>query len=329
MISGDATVVEVLKLLKGAGDELLSGQKISEELKISRTAVWKQIARLKEMGFEISSARSKGYALSCAEGKEPFNAVEVLCGLDTDFVAQRISFHDSLVSTNTAAMELAASGAPQGCTVIADSQTGGKGRLGRQWLSPPGVNLYTSIILRPQIAPVLSPPLTLVFAVAVAETISKITGKTPSVKWPNDILIGTKKVAGILTEISADIDRISHVVCGIGVNINLAPEGETGKGLNAVSVSEMSGAPVSRALFARALYSSVEKWYKVFLKGGFASVAGAWRGYFNAEGKSVSIEAHGRTIKGICMGIDEAGALLIRKSSGEVMAVTSGDMSVA
>jgi BirA family biotin operon repressor/biotin-[acetyl-CoA-carboxylase] ligase len=145
------------------------------------------------------------------------------------------------------------------------------------------------------------------------------------VKWPNDILIDTKKVAGILTEINANIDYVNHVICGIGVNLNEAPKGDE-PGLNAVSLSDKNGALVSRAVFARTLYSSVEKWYKVFLKDGFASVAGVWREYFNAEGKPVSIRGHERSVEGICMGIDETGALLVRESSGRVTAITSGDM---
>ncbi len=327
MVSAQTTVVEVLKLLKGNGGEPLSGQSISDALKISRTAVWKQIARLKEMGFAITSSRARGYTLAEIDG--PFNGVEVLSGLDTDFVAQEISFYDKLVSTNITANELAVKGAVEGAAVIADAQTGGKGRLGRNWLSPPGSNLYTSIILRPECAPALAPPLTLVFAVAAAEAIAAFVSKAPSVKWPNDILIDSKKVAGILLEMNADIDRVNHVVCGIGVNINSSPQDEKGPGLNAVSLRDISGAPVSRAAFARTLYSSVEKWYKVFLDDGFISVAEAWRGYFNAEGKPISIKALDRNVEGICMGIDETGALLVREASGRVSAITSGDVALS
>lgn len=325
-ISGDASIVEVLRLLKSAKGAPLSGQKISDDLSISRTAVWKLVARLKEMGYEIGSARGRGYSLN--GGVEPFSGVELLCGLDTEFVAQRIAFYDELVSTNITAMELAGAGAPQGTVVIADLQTGGKGRLGRNWLSPSGVNLYTSIILRPRISPLLAPSLTLVFAVAVAEAVENFTSKAPSVKWPNDILIDSRKVAGILMEMNADNDYVNHIICGIGVNINLAPVGSE-PGLDAASLNGKSGEALSRTLFARVLYSSVEKWYKVFLKGGFASVAGAWRGYFNAEGKAVSIKAHGRSVEGICMGIDDFGALLVRQNSGEVSTITSGDMALA
>lgn len=327
MVSAEATIVGVLRLLKGNGGKPLSGQSISDALKISRTAVWKQIARLKEMGFDISSSRARGYTLAEIDG--PFNGVEVLSGLNTDFVAQEISFYDELVSTNITANELAVKGAVEGAAVIADAQTGGKGRLGRNWLSPPGSNLYTSIILRPECAPLLAPPLTLVFAVAAAEAIEAFVSKAPSVKWPNDILIDSKKVAGILLEMNADIDRVNHVVCGIGVNINSSPQNEKGPGLNATSLSDISGAVVSRTAFARTLYSSVEKWYKVYLVDGFISVAEAWRGYFSAEGKPISIKALDRNVEGICMGIDETGALLVREASGRVSTVTSGDMALS
>ena len=330
MTSRDATVVEVLRFLKAKGGRSVSGQAISEALKISRTAVWKQVARLKEMGFSISSSRGRGYTLASAEA--PFNAVELLSGLETDFVGTDIYFYDELVSTNITAGELAMKGAREGTAVIADAQSGGKGRLGRSWLSPPAFNLYTSIILRPDIAPARAPSLTLVFAVAAAEAIESFVSVTPTVKWPNDILLDSMKVSGILMEMSADIDRVNHVICGIGVNVNSAPKLAGCLGLKATSLREKASAHVAhldRTVFARALYSSVEKWYKVILKEGFAPIVEAWRGYFGAEGKRVSVNAIDRNVEGICMGIDDTGALLVREGSGKVSTITSGDMTLS
>ncbi|MEE9543160.1 MAG: biotin--[acetyl-CoA-carboxylase] ligase [Thermodesulfobacteriota bacterium] len=341
MTSKEATAVDVLRLLKAKDGGLVSGQAVSEALKISRTAVWKQVARLKEMGFSITSSRARGYTLESFDA--PFNAVEVLSELTTDFVGSDIYFYDELASTNITAGELAIQGAREGTIVIADAQSKGKGRLGRHWVSPPAENLYTSIILRPKISPVKAPSLTLVFAVAAAEAIQSFVSQTPVVKWPNDILLDSMKVSGILMEMSADIDRVNHVICGIGVNINSAPKlsggtggtGGTGTGrpgpggLKATSLRASSGANVNRAAFARELYSSVEKWYKVILKEGFGPAIEAWRGYFIAEGKAVSIDAIDRSVEGICMGIDETGALLVREGSGKVSTITSGDMALS
>ena len=346
--SRNATIVELLRLLKAAGGSPVSGQRISETLSISRTAVWKQIARLKEMGFSITSSRARGYSLAPiqegsggqgGQGKKgynaPFNAVEVQSELATDFVGRSIYFYDELQSTNITANELAVKGADEGTVVIADAQSSGKGRLGRSWLSPPAANLYTSIILRPNIAPATAPSLTLVFAVAVAEAIAAFVPMDPTIKWPNDILLDSMKVSGVLSEMSVDIDRVNHVICGIGVNVNSTPDGvgsiaePNGAGLKATSLSVKSGAYVDRAAFARVLYSSVEKWYKVLLKDGFAPIVTAWTRYFEAQGKRVCINAIDRNVEGICMGIDDTGALLVREGSGKVSSITSGDMTLS
>jgi BirA family biotin operon repressor/biotin-[acetyl-CoA-carboxylase] ligase len=327
MTKRDATIVEVLKLLKASGDSPVSGQAISDTLSISRTAVWKQIAKLKELGFSISSSRARGYTLENLDA--PFNAVELLSDLKTEFVGRDVYYYDEVTSTNITAVELAQKGAREGTVVIADAQKGGKGRLGRSWVSPGSDNLYTSIILRPNLAPAKAPSLTLVAAVAVAEAIQATVSQKPTVKWPNDILIEKMKVSGILMEMSADMDRVNHVVCGIGVNINSAPKLEQVRGLKATSLRAASGVEIDRAAFAQVLYSSVEKWYKVILKEGFEPAIEAWRGYFVAEGKSVTIDAIDRSVSGICMGIDNTGALLVREGSGKLSTITSGDMTLS
>ena len=318
----------VLALLKESGGSFVSGQRMSEAIGISRTAVWKHISGLRKQGYKIESAPSKGYRL--APGASPvFNATELSLGLETDFIGKEIHFFDSVDSTNREAVRLAASGAPEGAVVVADTQSGGKGRLGREWFSPPGSNLYLSIILRPSLAPPAAPALTLVAAVAVAVAIAAYIPRRPSVKWPNDIMIDSSKVAGILTEMSSETDRVNHIVCGIGVNLNSAPGGRmpTG-GYGATSLKAESGEEVPRADFTRTLFKSMERWYRIFLDDGLGDVLEAWKSFFEAVGKPVTVDTIDRRISGLCMGIDRAGALLVRDPAGEIISVTSGDMSV-
>ncbi len=309
--------------------EYVSGASLCAELKVSRTAVWKRIKNLRKMGYRIDASRGRGYKLADADVK-PFNGVEILSELSTEFVGRDIYFYDELTSTNMKASELAAAGAANGTVVISDSQSGGKGRLGRDWHSPAGSNLYTSIILRPEISPAVAPSMTLVFAVAVAEAIGEFTSTRPSVKWPNDILLNDRKVAGILTEMSSDMDRVAYIVSGIGVNINMDIN-KVPKILKniVISLNDRAKEDISRAHFARTLYSSVEKWYKVYIVEGCAPIVGAWRKYFDAEGRKISVNTIDRVVEGLCMGIDDGGALLLREPSGEVVKITSGEMAVS
>lgn len=326
-VSGEA---EVLRLLKGATRGYVSGTDISGELRISRTSVWKRIKKLKKMGYAIESIRARGYRLAETDGdgnKKSFSGVEVLSGLTTETIGRDLHFYNELPSTNIKAMELAAGGAPEGTAVIADTQTGGKGRLGREWFSPPGVNLYTSVVFRPDLTPPEAPILTLVFAVAVAEATEEFTGDGVELKWPNDLLLGKRKVAGILTEMNSDMDRVISVVCGIGVNLNmptqLKPDELSSK---SISIKEYCGLDIERARFAQKLYSSLERWYKIFTQSGFPPVAARWRDYFGVEGKKVSVNTINSSVEGICLGIDDDGRLLIREPGGVVRTISSGDM---
>lgn len=333
MEAGRRAEVDIIRFLKAGqrdngAEGYTSGQRLSKGLGMSRTAVWKHIKSLRKMGFPIEASPSKGYRLAPAPC--PFNSVEVSSGLDTGFVGGKIFFYPSLESTNVKAFELGRGGEAEGTAVIADAQSRGKGRIGRQWVSPPGVNLYTSIILRPRILPRDAQHLTFVLAVAVAEAISGVVPGRVTVKWPNDVLIDSRKAAGILLEMDSEADRVHFVVAGIGVNINmreemLPPEIRP----LAISLCSASGGGVERARFTRALYSSIEKWYKIYLGEGFAPVLDAWRGSFASEGKPVKVSSFNRAITGICLGVDHDGGLLVRTALGDVEKVVSGDVEPA
>lgn len=321
-----AAEVEIIRLLKAGKGSYISGQALSSALGVSRTAVWKHIGKAREMGYSIEASPSKGYRLKPASSS-PFNGVEVSSALSTDFIGRNIRFYPSVDSTNKKAFELGRAGEPEGTAVIADAQTGGKGRLGRKWESPAGVNLYTSILLRPGIPPARAHNLTFVSAVAVAETVGRLSPVRPVVKWPNDILLDGKKTAGILLEMDSEPDRVHFIVAGIGVNINIK-DADLPAQLREIATSlyEKRGELTDRAGFAAALYSDFEKWYKVYMEQGFSPVMEAWKGYFASTGRRVTVRSLDAVTEGVCTGVDADGALLVRTSSGAVERVVSGDV---
>lgn len=336
-----STEPEIIKMLKGSAQGgntplgFVSGQSLSAALGISRTAVWKHIKHLRAAGYGISAEPSKGYRLDEVDAAKnrPFNEWEVSSLLTTGFIGRSLYFYPSVPSTNAIAFELGRGGGnpPVGCgegaAVIADGQTSGKGRLGRVWVSPRGVNLYTSIVLRPRIQPQNASQLTFLAAIAVAETVKGFIRKSPEVKWPNDILIDGRKAAGILLEMDTELDRVNFVVVGIGVNLNMRRDDlpESIK-KTAVSLFDKTGADVDRAEFAARLYSIFEKWYKIYERVGFSPVLDEWKGYFGCAGRPVKVNSVGASIEGVCMGVDVDGALLVRVSSGKVERVLSGDV---
>ena len=249
-----------------------------------------------------------------------------------------LHFFDTIDSTNTSAARLAREEAAEGTVVIADEQTGGKGRLGRNWVSPPGVNLYLSVILRPRKPTSAAPQLSLLASVAVAETIVQQTQLAPTIKWPNDVLVAGKKVCGILTEMQANGSRLRSVIVGIGVNIN-APLASFPEELQdkASSLFLICGKPVDRVAFTVSLLTHLEKFYVLWLEKGFPVVRTAWEGYASALlGKSITVTASEGTVSGTVRGIDRDGALLIEtaspegpaRSSHRIQRILAGDVTV-
>jgi len=324
---------DILATLKAASGCYISGQAISEQLGVSRTAIWKHIGALRKAGYEIEGHPKKGYLLT-AQTERPYNALEVTLNIPTEFIGKEVLFFDELDSTNTKASKLAREGVVEGTVVIAESQSKGRGRIERSWYSPPGANIYTSIILRPKLPPQATQTITLVSAVALAEAIEETAGVRPSLKWPNDILVGGKKVAGILTEMSSESDRVKHIIIGIGINVNIEVTDLPG-GLRypASSLKHESGSKIDRTELVRNLYSRLEKWYKILLSDGSEEIVETWREYFTFVGKEIRIEGY-RGIgaepvitEGICLGIDSDGALLIKERSGAIERVVAGDMT--
>lgn len=322
--------VDQRDLLRLLGDTagFVSGEQLSKQLGVSRTAVWKQIAAFKAAGYVVESVPSQGYRLI---GSPDLLATErIAAGLPSGCViGQRIVCLPETGSTNQDAFRLAEEGAVEGTVVLADRQTAGKGRLGRQWASPGGVNLYLSVVLRPELPPYEAPQLTFLSAVAVARAIEDETGLKPAIKWPNDLLLGGHKIAGLLNEMNAETDRIGFVILGIGVNLNMAADQfPADLRTPATSLKLALGRPVERNRFAARLLAALDDEYARFRRAGFGPVREAWSQRCNAYGRQVSVEVAGKLLVGDFSGIDHDGALLVGRLDGRCERVMSGDVTV-
>ena len=237
--------------------------------------MWKRVHRLKAQGYVIEGSPRRGYRLLAVPDK--LLPEEVLQGLKTRAFTGPVHHFETLDSTNDLAKELAAQGAPEGAVVVAETQTGGRGRLGREWNSPPGVGLYVSLVLRPMLPPMELPQITLTTAVAVVRAVRRVAGVAPGIKWPNDLLFNGKKLGGILTEMETESDRIRHVVVGLGLNVNnpgFPPE----LAATATSLTLAAGGTFSRVHLLQAWLEEFEALYDRFLNQGFPEILEEWKG---------------------------------------------------
>jgi BirA family biotin operon repressor/biotin-[acetyl-CoA-carboxylase] ligase len=313
----------VLAFLAEAADDFVSGEAISGKLGLSRAAVWKHVNALRGQGYQIDAVPARGYRLVAIPDR--LGALEIGPLLNTHDLGQRLHCSEELPSTNDRARELAEAGAEHGEVVIAESQTAGRGRRGRSWSSPPGQNLYLSVILRPSLPPQRAPELTLVASVAACDACRK-AGVDAGIKWPNDLLVDGRKVAGILTELSAEADAVHWVILGIGVNLNSTLE-DLPEDLRevATSLAIEREQPVPRALFAAALLSELEQWLDLHAAEGFGPIRDAWRERSVTLGREVRVDGDRGEIAGVAVDIDDSGALLVRGRAG-VTRVVAGDV---
>jgi BirA family biotin operon repressor/biotin-[acetyl-CoA-carboxylase] ligase len=317
----------ILRLLPANGG-FVSGEDISRELGVSRAAIWKHISLLRKAGYLIEAVPSRGYRLVASP--DLLDAESISSHLKGRRIGQHLVCLKKTSSTNADAFRLAEDGTAEGTVVIADAQSAGKGRRGRAWSSPDGVNLYCSVVLRPSIMPHEAPQLTFLSAVAVARAIEAITLIKPEIKWPNDVLIAGKKVAGLLNEMSAETDAINFVILGIGVNLNMTADQFPDDLRNpATSLMIESGSPVVRNRFTGIMLNELDKLYADFLAFGFAPVREEWQQRCNANGRHVAVSDAGvKVVSGMFAGIDEDGALLVQTGEGGIERVLSGDVRV-
>jgi len=306
----------------------VSGADLAEQLGVSRAAIWARIEELRRLDYDIEAGPHFGYRLLSAP--DALHADDLLARLGkTKIIGRDIRVFEQTTSTNDVVEKLARDGVKEGVVVFAESQTKGRGRLGRAWMSPARKGLWFSVLLRPDLRPQETTQLTVASAIALRRAIQNETGLQPEIKWPNDILLGGKKTAGILTELSAEVDRVKHVILGMGVDVNLNP-GEFPPEWRrlATSLKIESGKTVSRAELAVAVLRELDRDYARVCAGGFASLAEEWEEHCTTLGRQVTIQIGGRRIRGRAESLDDDGALLLRTEHGHLEHIIGGDVTL-
>ncbi|MDD3364880.1 MAG: biotin--[acetyl-CoA-carboxylase] ligase [Syntrophomonas sp.] len=318
----------VLVALKEKNGQWFSGEALSEILKVSRTTIWKQIKTLQAEGYEVDSSPKKGYRLSSPP--DLLSPDEVCPGLTTEVLGTKHYFYyPEIDSTNTRARELAAAGYPEGTVVVAEMQTAGRGRRGRSWYSPAIKGIYLSVILRPVLPLKEISRVSLVTAVAVAETLEAELNLQPRIKWPNDILINNRKIAGILSEAVTDMDGVEYIVIGIGLNINnQARDFPSGFRTTATSALAEYDHPSSRVKVLQGLLARLESHYFQLLSGNFASTLEKGKSLSMVIGQELRLDTINGFIVGQAIDIDDNGFLLVRDQLNTIHTIMSGEISI-
>lgn len=298
-----------------------SGEEISHRLGISRQALWKHIQELKDKGYDIVAVPHLGYQLLSLPDR--LYPLEISCHLNTKFIGKKVYYFDSIASTMDIATELGINNAPEGTLVIAESQTKGRGRLGRDWFSPKYKGIYLSLLLRPKVLPSQAPVFTLLSAVSICDAIKEVTGLDIQIKWPNDLLIHNKKLGGILTELNAEMDEVRFVVIGIGLNINNDKKSLV---TGVTSLKEQKKQEINRIELLKEILRKIEANYLVLKEKGASAIIEKWREYNITLGRRVKVFFHKEHIEGQAQDIDIDGGLLVRKDSGLTQKVTAGDV---
>lgn len=314
-------------MLKEADDHI-SGQQLCEQFQVSRTAVWKVINQLKEEGYQVEAVRNKGYRIIESPDVLTREELSVQIGDATRWAGQEIACFTETDSTNVRARKLGENGAAHGTLVVAEQQTAGRGRRGRGWESPAGSSIYMSLLLRPEFLPNKAPMLTIVMAYSVATALREQTGLDFRIKWPNDIVLNGKKVVGILTEMSTEIEYINHVVIGVGINVNTEafPEEICA---TATSIRRESGKTWRRAELIAAILRQFEVQYERFVKEeDLAYLREAYDAVLVNCNREVRILGEKDGYRAVALGIDDQGELLVRKEDGTVTSVYAGEVSV-
>ena len=322
------TDAEILSALRSAENGGVSGAELSQKLRISRAAIWARIEALRGLGYEIEASPHLGYRLISTP--DLLHADDLLASLGrTKVIGRDIRVFEQTTSTNDVVEKLARDGVKEGVVVFAESQTKGRGRLGRKWMSPGRKGLWFSVLLRPDLRPQETTQLTVAAATAIRRAIHEQTGISAEIKWPNDILIRGKKVVGILTELSAELDRVKHVTLGVGVDVNLSV-GEFPAELRKIATSLRieSGKPVSRDALATAILRELDRDYARVCAGRFADVADEWEEHCTTLGQPVVISIGERKIRGRAESLDDDGALRLRTEHGHLERIIAGDVAV-
>ncbi len=308
--------------------EGVAGTDLCKQLGITRAAVWSHIESLRELGFEIVASPHRGYQLR--------HSPDILLAADLEarlpaksVIGNIIRVLPQTTSTNDEVSRAALEGHPEGLVIFAESQSAGRGRMGRRWSSPAGRGLWFSVLLRPDLSPTECTQLTAASANALARAVEVVTGISPEIKWPNDLLIKGKKIAGILTEMSAELEHVRSVVLGIGIDANqTTSDFPTELRDIATSLKLATGQTVSRANLAEAVLRELDNEYARIQSGQFAAIAEEWAGRCSTLGKQVSIDMGTQRVRGRAEALDENGALLLRTEHGRIERIVGGEVTL-
>ncbi|TCQ01544.1 biotin--[acetyl-CoA-carboxylase] ligase [Serpentinicella alkaliphila] len=315
-------IIEILNNRKG---EFISGEELSYLLKVSRTAIWKHINILRKEGYEIESVHKKGYRIV-----ENYNSLlpgELIGRLQTQTIGRNIIYFESIDSTNDYCKQKG-NDLSHGTVVISEEQLLGRGRLGRAWASPKGEGIWMSIFLKPHIPPLEGTKLTQIAAAAVCSTIRNVVGIDTLIKWPNDIVFNGKKLCGILTEMSAELNEIHYLIVGVGINVNTLYFSEEISDV-ATSIAVEIGKTVDRKTLVTNILKVFEELYEDFIiKGSIKKTIAICKEFSAILNKKVNI-IRGNSIKeGLVIDITEEGNLLMLMENGEKEVIQSGEVSV-
>lgn len=319
---------QILQALRTADPPTVSGAELSRQLGISRAAIWARMEELRALGYEIEASPHQGYRLRHVP--DLLHADDLLSLVAGNRVIGRdIRVFQETSSTNDIADKLARDGVPEGVVIFAEAQTRGRGRLGRKWVSPAGKGLWFSVLLRPDLRPEAATQLTVAAANALARAVRQFAGLDPEIKWPNDILLQGRKIAGILTELSAELDHINHLVLGIGVDVHFT-EADWPEDLRPVasSIRMATGRSVRRADLAAAILRELDIEYARIAQHQFVQVANEWAAQCSTLGQTISVRIGSRLIHGRAEALDDTGALLLRTTHGHLERIMGGDITV-
>ena len=322
---------EVLRLLRLQEGDYLSGQKLCDSLQVSRTAIWKYINQLKEEGYVITSVPNKGYAL--IETPDVLSEWEIMSRMQTRRLGKRVLYYAETDSTNLRIKQVAEEGAEEGTLAVAECQTMGRGRRGRSWSSNPGSGIWMSLLLRPECEALYASSLTLVAGLAVTAAIRQVIDTEAKIKWPNDIVLNGKKICGILTEMTSEVDYINYVVVGIGINVNISSFPEEIKDV-ATSLFLETGTVYSRSELVAAIMKQMEGYYERFQKTkNLQDMIEEYDSFLVNKEQQVAVMAgdiqnQHVLYQGIAKGITKEGALIVQLEDGTLKEVVAGEVSV-
>lgn len=316
---------KILSMLKSRPD-YISGQDICNRLGVSRTAVWKNINALRAEGYQIDSVNNRGYKL--LEEPDRIDGERIYPYLHTQWLGRRIVYEDEMDSTNIQAKRLGEENAAEGTVVITEHQTAGRGRRGKGWISPVGVNCYFSVLLRPDVLMERASMITLVAALSLAKAVSKTAGLDTMIKWPNDVVANGKKICGILTESSTDMEYINYAVVGVGVNLNQTEFPDEIKDM-ATSIFLETGNKVNRAELLAAFLNTYERYYEIFLETeDLSRLADEYNFLLVNRDREVKLVEKDQERIYTAVGIDKLGRLVVEDKAGRRETVISGEVSV-